>query len=181
METSDANVEAIMAAPNFDPEQLGARFWYEQYLRQRAENAELRLQFTQLQAEVEQLKETLRKLSERNSGNSSQPPSSDGYKRKSKAIVPHQRKQGPKYGHEGKTRNGFEQVDHRLELPLAQCPVCGSELERDATVATKRQQIAELVERPVEVWEYERPAYACRVCGWHGYAALPLGCREDFS
>ncbi len=91
METSDANLEAMMAAPNFDPEQLGARFWYEQYLRQRAETTALRTQLTQLQAEVEQLKETLRKLSERDSGNSSQPPSSDGYKRKSKAIVPRQR------------------------------------------------------------------------------------------
>ena len=53
--------------------------------------------------------------------------------------------------------------------------------KQDETARTKRQQIAELVERPVEVWEYERPAYACPVCGWHGYATLPLGCREDFS
>jgi transposase len=150
-------------------------------VRQRAENAQLRTQLHQLQAEVEQLKETLRKLSERDSGNSSQPPSLAGYKRKSKAFVPRQRKQGPKYGHEGKTRNGFAAIDHHLELTLERCPLCGGELERDETTPTKRQQIAELVERPVEVWEYERPASACPVCGWHGYAALPLGCREDFS
>lgn len=156
METSEPNLEAMMAAPGFDPEQLGARFWYEQYLQQRAENAELRTQLHQLQAEVEQLKETLRKLSERNSGNSSQPPSSDGYKRKSKAFVPRQRKQGPKYGHEGKTRHGFESVDHHLELTLERCPVCSGELERDETAPTKRQQIAELVERPVEVWVAEK-------------------------
>jgi hypothetical protein len=170
-----------MAAPDFDPEQMGARFWYEQYLQQRTENAQLRMQLNQLQAEVEQLKETLRKISERDSGNSSQPPSSDGYKRKSKALLPRQRKQGPKYGHEGKTRHGFETVDHHQELSLAQCPVCGSDLEADETRPKKRQQIAELVERPVEVWEYERPASTCRVCGWQGYAPLPLGCREDFS
>lgn len=181
METSESTIESIMAAPDFDPEQMGARFWYEQYLQQRAENAELRTQLNQLQAEVEQLKETLRKLSERDSGNSSQPPSSDGYKRKSKAFLPRQRKQGPKYGHEGKTRNGFESVDHHQELLLAQCPVCGSDLKADETRPKKRQQIAELVERPVEVWEYERPAYLCRECGWQGYAPLPLGCREDFS
>jgi hypothetical protein len=66
---------------------------------------------SQLQAEVEQLKETLRKLSTGDSSSSS-PPSSDGYKRKNKAIVPRQRKQGPKYGDDGKTRNGFETVDH---------------------------------------------------------------------
>ncbi|MBF2073631.1 MAG: IS66 family transposase [Synechococcales cyanobacterium C42_A2020_086] len=181
METRDANLEAMMAAPDFNPEQLGTQFWYKQYLKQRAENAELQSQFTQLQAEVEQLKETLRKLSNRDSGNSSQPPSSDRYKRKSKAFVPRQRKQGPKYGHEGKTRNGFESVEHHRELTLTHCPACGSALERDETARTKRQQIAELVERPVEVWEYERPAYACSVCGWHSYAALPLGWREDFS
>jgi hypothetical protein len=34
METSDANLDAMMSAPDFDPDQLGARFWYEQYLRQ---------------------------------------------------------------------------------------------------------------------------------------------------
>lgn len=181
METRDPSLEAMMAAPDFDPERLGARFWYEQYVQQRAENAALRTQLTQLQAEVEQLKETLRKLSERDSENSSQPPSADGYKRKSKAFVPRQRKQGPKYGHEGKTRNGFEQVDHHLELTLEQCPVCGSALARNATAPTQQQQIAELVERPVEVWEYKRPAYTCPVCGWQGYAVLPLGCRVDFS
>ncbi len=39
METSEPNLEAIMAVPDFDPEQLGVRFWYEQYVQQRAENA----------------------------------------------------------------------------------------------------------------------------------------------
>jgi len=53
METSDTNMEAMMAAPDFDPEQLGARFWYEQYLRQRVESAEIRSQMTQPQTEVE--------------------------------------------------------------------------------------------------------------------------------
>uniref|UniRef100_B8HZ16 Transposase IS66 n=1 Tax=Cyanothece sp. (strain PCC 7425 / ATCC 29141) TaxID=395961 RepID=B8HZ16_CYAP4 len=181
MEPSDAHLAAMMVAPEFDPEEMGVRFWYEQYLRQRAENAELRRQLTQLEGEVEQLKETLRQLKERDSGNSSQPPSSDGYKRKSKGLMPRQRKQGPKYGHEGKTRHGFETVDHRLVLPLAECLVCGSALERDETTPAQRQQIAELVERPVEVWEYERPVYTCPLCGWHGSATLPLGCREDFS
>jgi hypothetical protein len=50
---------------------------------------------------------------------------------------------------------------------------------RDTPV--RRHQIAELVEKPVEVWEYQRPCYQCRVCRWQGYAELPLGCREDFS
>jgi transposase len=50
-----------------------------------------------------------------------------------------------------------------------------------AEVAPKKQQIAELAQHPVEVFEYERAKYQCPVCGWQGYAPFPLGCREDFS
>jgi uncharacterized protein (DUF3084 family) len=56
---------------------MGARYWYEQYRKQREENKLLREQLKQLQAEVEQLKEALRKLSNRDSDNSSQPPSAN--------------------------------------------------------------------------------------------------------
>jgi hypothetical protein len=168
-------------APDFDPERMGARYWYEQYRKQREENKLLREQLKQLQAEVEQLKEALRKLSNRDSDNSSQPPSANTHKKKNKAIKQRRKKQGPKYDHPGTTRNGFAQVDHRVEIPLEQCPGCGSSVVQVAEAPLKRNQIAELVERPVEVWEYQRPQYKCPICGWQGYAALPLGCREDFS
>ena len=49
-------------APGFDPEQMGARFWYEQYRQQHAENQQLRQQVRQLEADVEELKEALRQL-----------------------------------------------------------------------------------------------------------------------
>ena len=39
METSAPSLEALMVAADFDPERLGARFWYEQYEQQRAEKA----------------------------------------------------------------------------------------------------------------------------------------------
>lgn len=160
---------------------MGAQFWYEQYLKQRAENEQLQQQLTQLQAEIEQLKESLRKLGQRTSDNSSHPPSADGYKKQSKEIPHRKKKQGPKYGHKGSTRNGFATVDHRVELPLQDCPNCGSEVEQVVEAPVRRHQIAELVKTPVEVWEYQRPLYQCPECRWHGYAPLPLGCREDFS
>jgi cell division septum initiation protein DivIVA len=181
MEESQPVLPPAVDDPNFDPEPLGARFWYEQYQKQRQESEQLRQQLSQLQAEVEKLKEALRKISKRTSENSSQPPSADGYKKASKAIKKRQKKQGPKYGHPGTTCNGFEAVNHRIELPVEQCPECGSAVERMEEVAPKRQQIAELAKRPVEVFEYERAKYQCPVCGWQGYAPLPLGCREDFS
>ena len=181
MEKSELPELPDLTTTNVDPEQMGAQFWYEQYLKQREENQQLHQQLTQLQAEVEQLKEALRKLGQRTSENSSQPPSTDAYKKKSKEIPRRKKKQGPKYGHEGSTRNGFADVDHRVEVPLEHCPNCGSEVERVTDAPVRRHQIAELVNKPVEVWEYQRPQYQCPVCGWQGYAPLPLGCREDFS
>lgn len=181
MEKSELPELPDLNAPEVDPEQMGAQFWYEQYLKQREENQQLHQQLTQLQAEVEQLKEGLRKLAQRTSENSSQPPSTDTYKKKSKEIPRRKQKQGPKYGHEGSTRNGFADVDYRVEVALEDCPNCGSEVERVVDAPVRRHQIAELVNKPVAVWEYQRPQSQCPVCGWQGYAPLPLGCREDFS
>jgi transposase len=181
MENPQPVVLPDWTASDFDPEDMGARFWYEQYRQQREENQQLRQQLSQLQAEVEQLREALRKLTQRSSDNSSQPASSDVYKKESKEIKRRKQKQGPKYGHEGTTRNEFAEVDHQIELHRDTCPTCGSPVEAIVEAPVKRHQIAELVAKPVEVWQYHRRKYQCPVCGWQGYAELPLGCREDFS
>ncbi|MCG8362248.1 MAG: DUF6444 domain-containing protein [Pseudanabaenales cyanobacterium] len=122
MEKNEPDIPSLIDAPDFDPEQMGGQFWYEQYLKQREENQQLRGQLSQLQSEVDQLKEALRKLTNRNRDNSSQPPSTDSHKKKNKDVKQRKKKQGPKFGHEGKTRNGFGQVDHTLELGLEHCP-----------------------------------------------------------
>jgi uncharacterized protein YhaN len=180
MEENCQNLEEMLDAPDFDPERLGARFWFEQYSQQKEHNQQLKQQLEQLQQQVAQLQEALKQLKQRTSQNSSQPPSSDGYK---KANRPKQgkRKRGPKYGHPGSTRNGFGWVDHHRELPLSECLECGAKVERVADAPVQRQQVAELVNQPVEVWEYERPWYECPVCGWQGRSPLPPGCREGFS
>lgn len=180
-----AKIDELMARPDFDPEQQGARFWYEAYLEQRQRLERTEQQLAELQREVEQLKETLRKLAERTSANSSQPPSSDGVKKKSKpkgfSGAASGKKRGPKYGHRGTTRNSFDCVEHHQELTLEACPQCGGPLNRVEQRPASRHQVAELVPNLVEVWEYERPYYACEGCGWSGRASLPVGCRDDFS
>jgi transposase len=181
MSYTEAELEALIADPNFDPETLGARFWYEQWLQQRRENQQLKQELAELKATVLQLQEALRKISERDSQNSSQPPSAQPYKKPSKKLKQRTKKQGPKYDHPGKTRNGFESVDHQVALSVEQCPSCGHRVERVEEGRVKRHQVAELVAKPVEVWAYERPLHHCPDCGWQGYAPLPLGCREDFS
>jgi transposase len=182
MEINDQLLPTLINAPDFDPEQMGADFWCKAYRSQKQENIELEAKVCQLEKELEQVKEKLNKLSQRSSENSSLPPSSDGYKKKGKGFGSKvKKKRGPKYGHEGTTRNGFEQIDNQIELNLEDCPVCGTPLERVESAPVRRSQIAELVSQPVQVNEYERPLYRCPNCGWQGYADLPLGCREDFS
>lgn len=173
------DIESLISRPGFDPEEQGARFWYEAY---RVQHQRLK----QVEKELEEIKESLRKLSQRSSQNSSQPPSQDGYKKKNKSSskpgeAKARKKRGPKYGHAGTTRNGFEFVEHTIELPLTTCPVCGAALDRCDDRPVKFHQVAELVPQPVEVWEYQRPEYACPVCDFQGHASLPYGIREDFS
>jgi Family of unknown function (DUF6444) len=78
MEQQQPTLEEIIASPDFSPEKLGARFWYEQYLNQRE-------QYEKLAQKVLELDEELKKLKNRTSKNSSQPPSQDNYKKK-KAV-----------------------------------------------------------------------------------------------
>lgn len=175
MESKEQDLQGMIDSPGFDPEVMGARFWYEAYLSQRH-------QLEQMQSELETLKEKLNKLGQRTSENSSQPPSQDGFKKKPKGFATKTgKKRGPKYNHAGTTRNGFEQVDHHQRVLLEKCPSCGGGVEPVKDAPVRRHEIAELERAPIQVTAYERPQYECSVCGWQGYGELPVGCREDFS
>ncbi len=157
----------------------GESYWYEKYCEQWAETERLKVRVSQLEEELKEVKELLNKLTKRTSKTSSLSPSSDGYKKgKGKGSG---KKRGPKYEHPGTTRNGFGFVDQEVRLELETCPVCGGELEEVSSPPRKREQIAELVPKLVEVTEYERPYYECRSCGWSGKSNLPSGCKEGFS
>ena len=132
--------------------------------------------------EIEQLKEELDKLKNRNSQNSSLPPSTDLLKKPSdKSKRKKGKKRGPKYDHPGQTRNGFGEPDQIIPLKLENCPFCGTSLEKVESARLKVQQVAEVVEQPVEIREYRRPLYQCPNCRWSGYSSLPLGVKEGFS
>ena len=134
------------------------------------------------QQEIEQLKEALSKLKNRSSSNSSTPPSADLLLKSSdKSKRKKGKKRGPKYDHPGKTRNGFGEPDKIVELKLESCPMCHAAVEPARAAKRKVQQVAELVEQPVEIREYRRPLCQCTDCGWSGYSQLPPGVREGFS
>jgi DNA-binding protein H-NS/rRNA maturation protein Nop10 len=143
---------------------------------------EQKRQISAQQKQIEELNEQLDKLKNRSSQNSSVPPSADQLKKSSdKSQRKKGKKRGPKYNHQGKTRNGFGQPDQVDKLELESCPVCGSDVESVEGAPQKVQQVAELVEQPVYIQEYHRPLYQCPECGWTGYSPMPWGTKEAFS
>jgi transposase len=135
-------------------------------------------QIVALQAEIVLLKAenaTLREQVSRNSGNSSQPPSTDkGFKvsRKSKSGG----RRGGQPGHPGHERLMYETADclEVIEHYPEHCPVCGTGL-RGEDPAPYRHQVVELPPLLPEVVEHRFHALVCPVCeGLTRAASAPI-------
>lgn len=103
---------------------------------------------------------------------SSKPPSSDLLKKPEKKTDSPQQKgtrkkrnPGGQLGHQGKTRKGFGRVDRYEVLKSKECSSCGQLLEMAKSIKIERQSVAVLVERPIEVVEYQRHHQKCQCCG----------------
>ncbi len=111
---------------------------------------------------------------------SSKPPSTDLLKKSEKAkessksdVEASSRQPGGQPGHPGKTRIGFGRVD-RYELLRPQlCSQCGSQAEAEVPGSVQVQQVAQLVERPIEIVEYQQQSCQCADCGQVHTAAWP--------
>ncbi len=104
----------------------------------RAEMARLQTENAGLQAENSRLQGENAELRRRlglNSANSHQPPSSDGYRKKSvKPALPkgEKRVRGGQPGHTGKTLRQVEQPDWMCVHLPRQCKICGRGIAADA-------------------------------------------------
>lgn len=121
----------------------------------------------QLQQEITRLKASL----QLDSQTSSKPPSTDLLKKPEKPkqsadkTGAAKRKPGGQPGHLAKTRKGFGRIDRYEILKPQECPHCGSLEFVEAPVSVQRQQVAQLVARPIEVVEYQRQTCSCVRCG----------------
>lgn len=121
---------------------------------------------------IEQLKVEIEKLKiSRNldSKISSKPPSSDLLKKpeqeaKSAEKKP-QKSPGGQLGHQGKTRKGFERIDRSEVLKAEKCSSCGQLLALAKSLKIEKKSVAVLVERPIEIVEYQRHHSVCQCCG----------------
>jgi len=123
----------------------------------------------QLQQEIERLKAQQRTDSQ----TSSLPPSTDLIKiRKAQGLngdTEGKRKPGGQPGHPGRTRKGWS-VTAEILCPQV-CPHCGTQEFAAEPVAVQQQ--AQLVERPIEIVEYQRHSCQCAHCGQTHTAPWP--------
>lgn len=121
---------------------------------------------------IEELKIEIEKLKvSRNldSKISSKPPSSDLLAKpekinKSSGKKP-KKSPGGQLGHQGKTRKGFGRVDRYEVLKAENCLGCGQILDWAKSIKVDKKSVAVLVEKPIEIVEYQRHHSVCECCG----------------
>ena len=143
--------------------------------RQQSQEELYQLSKEELVKVIQMLHEEITRLTEiitRDSRTSSKPPSQDIIKKSEnkKTTAPTvqsqpKRSPGGQPGHQGKTRKGFGRVDRYEVLKAQQCARCGQVLEATETIRIEKQQVAQLVERPIEIVEYQRHQVRCQCCG----------------
>ena len=133
----------------------------------------------ELQAVVAAMQEQLRELTERqnrNSGNSSRPPSSDPPWRQRPKKPASGKKRGGQPGHPGTYRRlePPSAVDHLVVCAPTACAHCGASFPATSRRRkVRRVQVVELPPIRPEVTEYQVEARRCRGCGTRTWGQLP--------
>jgi transposase len=150
-----------------------------------AQIAAFEAQFQTLQSEINRLQEKVTELTaqlNRNSTNSSKPPSSDAPADRANRPQPPPsgRKPGGQKGHRGVTRCDFppEAVDETVECVPTHCGGCGAALPAEAAPddpEPRCHQVGELPPIRLHVTEYHLQGRSCPDCGKVTWAELPSG------
>jgi transposase len=131
--------------------------------------------FQAMEAEVARLREQVN----RNSGNSSQPPSRDGpgvVRRTGAGKKPSGRRHGGQAGHPGTQRKlvAVEELKAAYDIKPTNCRRCGGILSGEDP-SPDRHQVAEIPPAKVEVTEYRLHTLNCPICGAKTRAELLEG------
>jgi len=134
-----------------------------------------------LQEQVQVLTQQVLQLEERlnkNSRNSSKPPSSDGIKkpkRKTKSLRKRSgKKPGGQKGHKGHNLKKVEEPDYVIPLSVTSCSCC-ADLSNVPVSSYDSRQVFELPEPKLEVIEYKSEIKTCPQCGQTVKAPFPDG------
>lgn len=134
----------------------------------KAENASLKAENVLLKTENEKLRDQLNK----NSRNSSKPPSTDGLNKKPALAKEGQGKKGGQVGHKGKTLEMVANADETIihHAPLCSCCARKFELE-DVTSIVQKRQVFDLPAPRLVVAEHQLGVITC--CGQAHIGTFP--------
>lgn len=141
---------------------------------EQCKNCPLIEEIAKLRAEIEALKKDLEKYRkpEKDSSNSSMPPSSDWKKKYPKRDTSN-RKTGGQPGHEGITRMLVDNPDEIIPVYPVECPNCGSvDFELIERVKERRQKADIPKVQPI-ITEYQQKAGICTCCGKTSLGKFP--------
>jgi transposase len=127
----------------------------------------------QIAALTERVKELEARLNS-NSQNSNQPPSSDGFKKKSRSLRQRRRrKSGAQAGHAPHRLEPVADPDSVVLHSLTQCPHCQASLTEVAPLHHQARQLFDLPEIRLQVSEHRAEVKECPACGAAAVAAFP--------
>ena len=145
------------------------------------ENAALRDEGASLRRENAELRERIAELERRlnkNSSNSSKPPSSDGLKKPPRAQSlrgKSGKKSGGQVGHRGGTLKQVANPDRIEPHETDRCRHCRAGLTPAMITGVAKRQVFDLPEPRLEVTEHRASIYGCAECGRRTTADFPEG------
>ena len=102
----------------------------------------------------------------KNSNNSSKPPSSDGFKKKTKSLRTKSGKSpGGQKGHEGNTLELSDNPDEVVIHAVGKCETCGVSLENETPESYIIRQVIDIEEAKPKVTEHRAENTRCPKCG----------------
>ena len=125
----------------------------------------LKMLITLRESEISWLHEenaALRAVLNQNSGNSSKPPSSDGYKKIHNSRVKSGKKRGGQLGHKGHMPKFFEKPTKIIEIKAQKCK-CGGKVNYSDSRYVKKQLVD--IEIKANITEYREYTGKCECCG----------------
>jgi len=143
---------------------------------QEGEEAVLKI-FDQIVAAIQALEDQRNK----DSHNSSKPPSSDGYKKPSPHSLRHRsgKKAGGQLGHDGTRLEPVDKPHHTIVHQVKRCQACGLDLEGLPVEKVEKRQVFDLPEEVrMEVTEHQAEIKTCPSCGEKNAAEFPSEVRQ---
>ncbi|MBI3293225.1 MAG: IS66 family transposase [Deltaproteobacteria bacterium] len=118
---------------------------------------------------------------EKNSGNSSKPPSTDLSPHHTHSLRERSGKpSGGQYGHPGVTRTQVANPDRVVLCRPTQCEKCGENLDGETGLIRRKRQEADIPPIAIEVTEYQQEMVSCRRCGHTTTGAFPTSITAPF-